>query len=119
MGFILDGLESEPYDRSYRDRDLVARVASYFRPFGAQVALVVWLIHVKATWALVALLFAALYASQYAPLVMEALERRTLASRGMKRYLWKVALLLTAVALLSLLLLGALGKTHPIWRSRK
>ncbi|MGA2110843.1 MAG: ABC transporter ATP-binding protein [Anaerolineales bacterium] len=40
MGFILDGLESEPYDRNYRDRDLLARIIAYFRPFGTQVALI-------------------------------------------------------------------------------
>ena len=32
MGFILDGLETEAYDRSYRDRDLLARILGYFRP---------------------------------------------------------------------------------------
>jgi ATP-binding cassette subfamily B protein len=32
MGFILDGLETEAYDRSYGDRDLLARILGYFRP---------------------------------------------------------------------------------------
>jgi ATP-binding cassette subfamily B protein len=32
MGFILDGLETEAYDRQYGDRELVRRVAAYFRP---------------------------------------------------------------------------------------
>jgi ABC-type multidrug transport system fused ATPase/permease subunit len=41
MGFILDGLETEAYDRTYRDRDLTRRVVAYFRPFAAQVLLVV------------------------------------------------------------------------------
>ncbi|MGD0576170.1 MAG: ABC transporter ATP-binding protein [Anaerolineales bacterium] len=40
MGFILDGLESEPYDRNYRDRDLLARIIAYFRPYTLQVALI-------------------------------------------------------------------------------
>ncbi len=40
MGFILDGLETEAYDRTYRDRDLTRRVIGYFRPFRAQVLLV-------------------------------------------------------------------------------
>ncbi len=31
MGFF-DGLEAEPYDRTYRDRDLVRRMAAAFRP---------------------------------------------------------------------------------------
>jgi ATP-binding cassette, subfamily B, bacterial len=32
MGFILDGLESEAYDRSYSDRALIGRIVDYFRP---------------------------------------------------------------------------------------
>jgi ABC-type multidrug transport system fused ATPase/permease subunit len=33
MGFILDGLESESYDRQYDDRELLRRIVSYFRPY--------------------------------------------------------------------------------------
>ncbi|NLD43441.1 MAG: ABC transporter ATP-binding protein [Chloroflexi bacterium] len=33
MGFILDGLESEPYDRQYSDRELVGRILRYMRPY--------------------------------------------------------------------------------------
>ena len=33
MGFILDGLDTEAYDRNYSDRELVARVLRYFLPF--------------------------------------------------------------------------------------
>ena len=32
MAFILDGLETEDYDRTYSDRDLLRRVAEYFKP---------------------------------------------------------------------------------------
>ena len=32
MGFILDGLDTESYDRSYSDRDLLKRIIEYFRP---------------------------------------------------------------------------------------
>jgi len=32
MGFIMDGLDAEAYDRSYSDKDLVRRIAGYFRP---------------------------------------------------------------------------------------
>ncbi len=32
MGFIMDGLESEDYDRSYSDWELVKRILGYFRP---------------------------------------------------------------------------------------
>ncbi len=40
MGFILDGLDTEAYDREYGDRVLLARILSYFRPFGRQVLFV-------------------------------------------------------------------------------
>lgn len=32
MGFLMDGLDAEAYDRTYSDRQLVARILSYFRP---------------------------------------------------------------------------------------
>ncbi len=32
MGFIMDGLDAESYDRAYTDRALVARIVGYFRP---------------------------------------------------------------------------------------
>jgi len=32
MGFLMDGLDSEAYDRTYTDRQLVGRILSYFRP---------------------------------------------------------------------------------------
>ncbi len=32
MGFIMDGLNAEEYDRQYNDRDLVRRIVRYFRP---------------------------------------------------------------------------------------
>ncbi len=40
MGFILDGLETEAYDRSYRDRDLLARILGYFRPYVGGITIV-------------------------------------------------------------------------------
>lgn len=33
MGFIMDGLAAEAYDRSYSDRDLLRRITGYFRPY--------------------------------------------------------------------------------------
>ncbi|TDC07833.1 ABC transporter ATP-binding protein [Nonomuraea longispora] len=32
MGFLMDGLDAEDYDRAYNDRDLLRRILSYFRP---------------------------------------------------------------------------------------
>ena len=46
MGFIMDGLEAEDYDRTYTDAELVIRIVGYFRPHLRKmitVALVVFL----------------------------------------------------------------------------
>jgi ABC-type multidrug transport system fused ATPase/permease subunit len=40
LGFILDGLESEAYDRNYSDRELLSRLAAYFGPHRPRMALV-------------------------------------------------------------------------------
>ena len=40
MGFILDGLESEAYDRNYSDRELLRRLVAYFQPYRRQMLLV-------------------------------------------------------------------------------
>ena len=40
MGFIMDGLDAEEYDRRYSDRDLVKRILGYFRPEGRRMAIV-------------------------------------------------------------------------------
>ncbi len=40
MGFILDGLETEDYDRQYSDRELLNRVVGYFRPYSRKMLLV-------------------------------------------------------------------------------
>jgi len=40
MGFILDGLETEAYDRTYRDRELLARILGYFLPYTGRMVLV-------------------------------------------------------------------------------
>ena len=40
MGFILDGLETESYDRQYSDRELLDRIVSYFRPYRGRMALI-------------------------------------------------------------------------------
>jgi ATP-binding cassette subfamily B protein len=40
MGFLMDGLEAESYDRSYSDRELVNRILSYFKPQAGPMLLV-------------------------------------------------------------------------------
>ena len=41
MGFILDGLETEAYDRNYSDQELLRRIVGYFRPHMRGMVLVV------------------------------------------------------------------------------
>ncbi len=40
MGFLMDGLDAEAYDRTYSDRQLVKRIIGYFRPQIARMVLV-------------------------------------------------------------------------------
>jgi len=40
MGFILDGLDTEAYDRNYSDSELLSRIIGYFRPYARQMGLV-------------------------------------------------------------------------------
>jgi ATP-binding cassette, subfamily B, bacterial len=40
MGFIMDGLDAEDYDRNYSDRALVQRIVQYFRPHSKRILLV-------------------------------------------------------------------------------
>jgi ATP-binding cassette, subfamily B, bacterial len=40
MGFFMDGLDAEAYDREYSDRDLVRRIWQYFRPHRRAIVLV-------------------------------------------------------------------------------
>jgi len=40
MGFLMDGLDAEAYDRQYQDRELVRRVLAYFRPQSRRMAVV-------------------------------------------------------------------------------
>ncbi|HVO44445.1 MAG TPA: ABC transporter ATP-binding protein [Aggregatilineales bacterium] len=44
MGFIMDGLDAEEYDRTYGDRQLVKRIVGYFQPQAALMVLVAFMI---------------------------------------------------------------------------
>jgi ATP-binding cassette subfamily B protein len=48
MGFILDGLESEAYDRSYGDRELIRRIVRYFRPYAGRMVVVALMLALNA-----------------------------------------------------------------------
>jgi ABC-type multidrug transport system fused ATPase/permease subunit len=49
MGFVMDGLEAEAYDRTYSDRELVRRIVGYFRPALGVMALVAAMIVLNST----------------------------------------------------------------------
>src|SRR5260221_2824838 len=42
MGFLMDGLDAEAYDRSYSDRQLVRRIVEYFKPQTGRIIIVVF-----------------------------------------------------------------------------
>ena len=44
MGFILDGLDTEAYDRKYSDRELVSRIIGYFRSYSPQMILAAFML---------------------------------------------------------------------------
>jgi len=59
MGFIMDGLDAEAYDRSYSDRQLLRRIYRYFRPHAGRIVFVALLIVLNAgTMALIPVLTA-------------------------------------------------------------
>ncbi|MHB8627255.1 MAG: ABC transporter ATP-binding protein [Aggregatilineales bacterium] len=40
MGFLMDGLDAEEYDRSYKDSQLVRRIVAYFKPQAKRITIV-------------------------------------------------------------------------------
>jgi ABC-type multidrug transport system fused ATPase/permease subunit len=48
MGFLMDGLEAEAYDRKYSDRTLIARILHYFRPHRGRMLAVAILVMLNA-----------------------------------------------------------------------
>ena len=48
MGFLMDGLDAEAYDREYRDGELIKRIIGYFRPHLAKMSFVAGMIALNA-----------------------------------------------------------------------
>ncbi len=48
MGFVMDGLDAEAYDREYSDRQLLGRILHYFRPHVRKMSLVALMIVLNA-----------------------------------------------------------------------
>lgn len=48
MGFIMDGLDAEAYDREYSDRVLLNRIAKYFQPHTSRMLTVAGAISISA-----------------------------------------------------------------------
>jgi ABC-type multidrug transport system fused ATPase/permease subunit len=87
MGFLMDGLEAEEYDRNYSDRELVRRIGSYFRRRLRAICLVAGTI-----------VFASLMQAALPVLVSRGLDRVSAGSSS--RTLWTLvgAILLSGVA---------------------
>src|SRR5688500_837129 len=77
MGFIMEGLDAEAYDRTYTDRQLVARIRDYFRPAAKSIGLVTGMVILSS------LLDAAL------PIIVsEGLDRVVGETGGISREVW-------------------------------
>jgi ATP-binding cassette, subfamily B, bacterial len=44
MGFILDGLETDKYDRTYRDREIIKRIIGYFKPYTKTIVFLIFVL---------------------------------------------------------------------------
>lgn len=47
MGFVMDGLDAEEYDRSYSDRALIRRITNYFKPHRGRMLLILLMVVVQ------------------------------------------------------------------------
>lgn len=47
MGFVMDGLDAEEYDRSYSDRALIRRITDYFKPHRGRMLLILLMVVVQ------------------------------------------------------------------------
>ena len=90
MGFIMEGLDAEAYDRTYTDRQLVARIRDYFRPAAKSIGLVTGMVILSS------LLDAAL------PIIIsEGLDRVVGETGGISREVWLLVVALAVVGALS------------------
>ncbi len=48
MGFVLDGLETEAYDRTYSDSTLIRRITAYFQPHRTRMLLILLMVLLQA-----------------------------------------------------------------------
>jgi ABC-type multidrug transport system fused ATPase/permease subunit len=87
MGFIMDGLDAEAYDRTYSDGTLISRIISYFRPKLTLMLTVAGLVVISSVLDAV---FPLLIARSIDTLVL---------SRAMETAIWLVALILLAAVL--------------------
>jgi ATP-binding cassette subfamily B protein len=84
MGFIMDGLDAEAYDRNYTDRQLIGRIISYFRPKLGLMLFVAGLV-----------IFNALLDTAFPLLVSRSIDTLVLA-RALELAMWLVGFILIA-----------------------
>ncbi len=87
MGFIMDGLDAEAYDRTYKDRQLIARIIRYFRPHLPTMLFVAGLI-----------VFNSLLDTAFPLLISRSLDTLAL-SKALQPVLWLVGIILLAAVL--------------------
>jgi ABC-type multidrug transport system fused ATPase/permease subunit len=102
MGFIMDGLDAEAYDREYKDRQLIARIIGYFRPHLPTMGVVAGLIVLNS------LMDAAL------PFLIARSLDRLEGAAGLGQTIWQRTAWLIAAILLS----GALSWTFNFFRQK-
>ncbi len=97
MGFVMDGLEAEAYDRQYGDRTLIRRITNYFRPHRKLMGTVALLIVLNA--------------------VMDTVLPITIA-RGLDAFTQGITLAGMGVIVTIVLVAGALSWTFNFFRQR-
>ena len=102
MGFIMDGLDAEAYDREYTDRQLLARIIGYFRPHLKTMGLVAGLIMLNS-----------LMDAAFPFLIARSLDQLAVAA-DLRETIWQRTAWLIAAILLS----GALSWTFNFFRQK-
>ncbi len=103
MGFIMDGIGAEAYDRSYSDRELLNRILGYFRPFLGTMSFVALMIALDSI------------VSALLPILVARGINVVADARGTGSFDWGTAILLT----LGILLSGALAWTFNFFRQSR
>ena len=89
MGFIMDGLDAEDFDRNYTDTELVRRILGYFRPYMTKMVIVSAVVFLSSLMdlALPIIISSAIDELQFTPEAFNAI-RATLILAGVASFGW-------------------------------